>query len=46
MFVVVVAVLVTSGQLVLSSMMRIGLSLVTLIGDEPSDPMSTAMSYS
>ena len=41
----VVAVVVLSGQLVLSSMMRIGSSLVTAVGIEPSDLTSTATSY-
>ena len=45
MVVAVVAVVVLSGRLVLSSMTRIGLSLVTAFGIEPSDPTSTATSY-
>ena len=45
MVVAVVAVVVLSGRLILSSMMCIGPSLVTAIGIEPSDPTSTATSY-
>ena len=45
MVVAMVAVAVPSGLLVLSLMMRIGSSLVTAIGIEPSDPTSTATSY-
>ena len=42
----VVAVITVSGQPVLISMMHIGLSLVTAIGDGLSDPTSIATSYS
>ena len=45
MVVAVVAVVVLSGQLVLSSMMHIGSSLVTVVGIEPSDPILIATSY-
>ena len=43
---IVVTVVAMSGQPVLISMMHIDLSLVTVIGDGPSDPTSIATSYS
>ena len=43
---IVVAVIAMLGQPILISMMRIGQSPVTAIGDEPSDLTSIATSYS